>query len=1002
MPHVDKPLVSSILVDRMRELEALEQAAWATARGRGRCLLVAGEAGVGKSRLVTELCARVADQHFLILRGYCADQDVAFPFAPWIDLLRTFFARLTSVEIRDSLSQWAPEFIKLLPELLLLLPDVQPTAMLDPEAEKRRLFEVLAQYLTRLSDANPLLVVVEDLHWSDETSLNFLQYFARRLVDSPILLIATYRPEEIPQPLTHLLTQLNRKRLVGEIVLDPLARQDVAALVQAIFEMQEQIKDEFLDLFTSLTEGNPFFIEELLRAMVEAGDIVYVNGRWAYNWPLALHIPRSVQETVAQRIAQLDPEVRHVLGLAAVAGQRFDFALLQVLTGQDEATLVTCIKEIIAVQLVVEAPAGHFAFRHALTRQAIMAKLLAVERKMLHRCVAEAIQQLHAGTLQAHLSNLAYHCFEAGIWDKALDYSMQAGQKAQALYALQEAREHFSRAVEAAHKLSIPPPLALLQARAKVCETLGDFEQARIDLETLLQLAKATGDDQAEWQAYLDFGFLWAYRNYDQSGDYFRRALDMARRLEEPATLAPAFNRLGNWHFNCGRPVEALAYHREALDLFWGLKDRTGIAETLDLLGVASYGCGDLVQGVAYLEEAASLFSDLGDQRGLAQCLAALSLRIRWDTEVLGAVNLRQLLGPAQTALDVAHEIGWRSGEVQCYSILVDCLARMGDYARAFQQAQTGLAIAEEIQHRVWVAMLHAILGQSYLSLFAFAEAQSHLEQAIAVSREVNALVFIQYATLTLVSVHCLQGNLQRAEAYLNSVPDSDLAEQAIYARCRATVQAELALTQGDAALALQIVERLIASAANIDRYGPHAIPRLSILRGEILFALARYQEAEEELLAAREITREQGRRPLLWRIHARLGTLERAMGSPAAAEREFEAARLIVEELSRQVPDKTLRSNFLQRAMATISPVRKISARQAAKEAFGGLTERERQVAALIARGKSNRAIAETLVIAEATTEKHVVNILSKLGFASRVEVAAWAAKIGLSERIE
>lgn len=158
-----------------------------------------------------------------------------------------------------------------------------------------------------------------------------------------------------------------------EIMLHPLGRGDVAAMVQAIFDSQAPIKDELLDLVVSLTEGIPFFVEEILKALVEAGDIFYADGRWEHKSALSLHILRSAQDAVGQRVEQLSPEGRHVLTLAAVAGQRFDFSLLHELTQLDEGTLLTCIKGLTAAQLLTEASAEQFAFRHALTRQPIPA-----------------------------------------------------------------------------------------------------------------------------------------------------------------------------------------------------------------------------------------------------------------------------------------------------------------------------------------------------------------------------------------------------------------------------------------------------------------------------------------------------------------------------------------------------------------------------------------------------------------------------------------------------
>jgi DNA-binding CsgD family transcriptional regulator len=214
--------------------------------------------------------------------------------------------------------------------------------------------------------------------------------------------------------------------------------------------------------------------------------------------------------------------------------------------------------------------------------------------------------------------------------------------------------------------------------------------------------------------------------------------------------------------------------------------------------------------------------------------------------------------------------------------------------------------------------------------------------------------------------------------------------------------RAELALAQGDPAHALRIVEELIASAPNIEHYGPRGIPRLVNVRGEALAALGRLGEAEVALLDAREGAREQGRRPLLWRIRGSLGRLYRTLGRNTDAEQEVAAARALIHDLAASLPDEPLRERFLQRALATLTTQPPVWQCQVAKQFYSGLTAREREVATLVAQGKSNREIADELVLSKRTVDKHVGSILSKLGFHSRAQIAAWAVEKRLLIPIE
>jgi predicted ATPase len=382
--------------------------------------------------------------------------------------------------VRD-LGPAAAQLVKLLPELATVLPDLAPAAPLEPEQEKRRLVHAILQLFGGLAARRPLLVVLEDLHWSDDASLGVLLHLARGVADQSILVLLTYRAEEAHPSLSGILAELDRSRLAAELRLTPLSRAEVDAMLRAIFALDRPVRAEFLDAVVELTEGNPFFVEEVLTSLVAAGDMFQVPGGWERRPLDELRIPRSVQEAVRRRAAHLSEVARGVLALAAVVGRRFDFALLRELTGRDEGELLRLLKEMIDAQLVVEESAERFAFRHALTRQAIYAELLARERKALHRSTAEALERVHTDGLDLHPADLAYHWFEAGAWAEALVHAQRAGEQAQALYAPRVVVQQFTRALEAAAHLAIAPPVPLTRARGQAYETLGEFAAARAE-----------------------------------------------------------------------------------------------------------------------------------------------------------------------------------------------------------------------------------------------------------------------------------------------------------------------------------------------------------------------------------------------------------------------------------------------------------------------------------------------------------------------------------------
>src|SRR6266481_7169012 len=414
-----RAIVCPIVVGRTAELTALRLLIDRTRSGHGQVTLVCGEAGIGKSRLVAEAKAYAAAQNFLVLQGSCFQMDSSYPYAPLLDLLRASAAPTPNAPDPDPI---VLEFARLLPELALTLAGPLPAPLPDPVQEERRLFAALTRFFKERASQRPVLLVIEDLHWCDDISLDFLQSLARFCAAQPLLLLMTYRSDEVQPGLQRFLAQLDRARLSQELRLVLLSRSEVGAMLDAMFALPEGEQANLLHFIYPLTEGNPFFVEEVFTSLVSRGELSFDDGVWRrkpHTDDRSEHVPvpRSVQDAVQQRTHQLSAEARQVVTFAAVAGRRFDFAVLQQVMQCDEVQLLPLIKELVATQLVVEVSADQFAFRHALTQQAVYAGLLARERRSLHRMLAETIEERSATTpmLDAYLADLASHYYEAEV-----------------------------------------------------------------------------------------------------------------------------------------------------------------------------------------------------------------------------------------------------------------------------------------------------------------------------------------------------------------------------------------------------------------------------------------------------------------------------------------------------------------------------------------------------------------------------------------------------------
>jgi DNA-binding CsgD family transcriptional regulator len=996
----DTSVVCPVLIGRTEALASFARVFAQVTSGQGQAVLVSGEAGIGKSRLVAEARARAGPEQVCFLQGSCCEQDRALPFAPLVDLLRSLLLGDSREAFLPHLVPFAPELIKLVPDLALFLPEVSPTPVLSPEQEKHRCFATLTHCLLGLAEPRPLVLVMEDLHWSDDTSLEFLLSLARHLHSRPLLLLLTYRREEVHPALAHFLSALDRGRVALECSLTPLSLEEVHAMLRAMFQLKKPVRRDFLEALYQLTEGYPFFVEEVVKSLLASGDIFFTEGIWDRK-PLAeLHIPRSVFEAVQQRVCLLPEEARQTLELAAVVGRSVDVSLLQALTGRPEQELLQVLDTLITAQLLVETEASQITFRHALTQAAISRGLLAHQRKALHWRVAQAIEHLYAGSTEAHLAELASHFYQAEAWREALAYGRRIGEKALALYTPRTALEHLSHALLAAGHLPEANPLPLLLARGQAHESLSELEAARRDFEQALQTAQATGDSQAEWQSLMELGSLWRGQDYLQAGDFLRRALALAQAQSCPQRYARSLSRLANWLVNSGQLVEGIAMHEEAEAMLRAQGATREVAQTLGFLGRATTLAGELRRSASYYDQAMALFRAVGDQRGLVACLALCSAATSpfHREPVLGATaSLAACQQDLEEALCLAGTIEWREGQAFAHLFGGSALASYGRVGEGLTHLRAALSIASEIGHRRWRALASGCLGEVSLLLLDPIEAIAALEDGLTLVRSAGSALWMADMVASLAQAYLLAEDLPRAEAILAQAMAPEQLPRNLPERRLAWVWGELFLAQHKPELALRLADALLASApGEVPRAEGQPIPALLHLRGEALFALGQGEQAICALEEARRGAQDQGALPLLWQIHRSLARAYTRANERPLTHRELDAARQVIVGLADSIEETELRERFVEAALASLPREQPLTPRQSAKHAFGGLSERERAIALLIGQGSTTREIAEACHISQRTVETHLGRIYAKLGLSTRTQLAAWLVETG------
>ncbi len=994
------PLSCPIIVGRDHEFTTGARLLAEAASGQGRFLLLSGEAGIGKSRLARALAETATAQGFHRLVGVCQEHDRTFPFAPLRDALRQHLRHTGTPGAARLFGTDSPLFARLLPELAPT--DAAPLPPLPPEEEKRRLFEAFARLFTRLAHTAPLCLILEDLHWADEATLALLHLLPRRLADARVLVVLTARNEEPGDPLAHWQGYLTRNHLITTLDLAPLSRAEVAGMIAAT---TDTIPASAVTAIAERAEGNPFFVEELLHAWAESGT--------GDSSP-APTVPSGVRETVTYRLDALGDGVRLIAETAAVIGRRFSFATLRTVTGTHERTLTLALRALVAAYLVVEiedeqgqGQTPGFAFRHALTREAIYTRLLSVERQRLHRQVAHTLAAEAEGGALIPVGELGYHFHAAGEWDAALRWCRVAGEEALALSSPHAAITHFTRALDAADAFHTSAAAdttvssTLIHARGKAFWLTGDAEHAMRDYTRALADARTHGDDTTAMRVLMDMGHLWTANDPARSLCYYEAAAIHARTGEDATATAHILARLGYLHVLSGQPNEAEPYAREALIIAQDRHDTVEIARVSQLLAQIAFHRADLVQTAHYAAAAATGFAAAGDLASQALILALRSkgsaaLHVDWAVPAI--VSLDAGIAEAERAVQIARKSGSHSAETQAHTFLADVLGAQGIYGSALTHARQAVKSATAMENRQQSLLAHSALGLLYRDLLALPHALWHLEHALVIARAHGSSYYVRFMAAFLASLAIEAGNTAHAETLFAELFAPETPTETLVQRRYWLARAELALATSEPDTALRIVNNLIATACNIADLGDRGIPRLSLLRGKALATLGRAAEAEATLVAAAETATAQGAQPLSWRISCALGHLHDSAGDTAKATAAFTAAHQVIAALADTISEERTRTAFAREAAAMI-PTRYRSTTSAPMRAReGGLTRRERDVLMQVTRGATNREIAAVLFITEKTVEAHITHSLRKLGLHTRAELVTWAATASIS----
>ena len=608
--------VLSPFVGRGPELDGLKGRMENAMSGNGGLVMLVGEPGIGKTRLTQELSVYARMRGAQVLFGQCYEGEGAPPYIPFIEALRQYVGSRPAEDLRSELGDAASDVAKLVSEVRTALPDIPHSPEQEPEAERYRLLEAVTSFLVNASTANPLLLVLDDLHWSDKPSLLLLQHLARRLAGSRILTVGTYRDVELDRrhPLSEVVADLRRERLYERVLLRGLDDDGVLALLEG--RAGHDVARPFAEALQRQTEGNPFFIEEITLHLLESGALRREGGRFVAADPSSILqvLPEGVREVIGRRLSRLSPATNDALTFASVLGREFEFEILGALAGMTEDDLLAALEEALAVRLIEEhrgSSGAAYRFSHALVRETLYGELSIVRKQRFHLRAGEAIEQVRAGRLEPYIGQLANHFYQGNEPVKAIDYCRRAGEVSVRVYAWEEALKHWETALELMEEHEAPDEelAQLLERTGDVIYSSGvDFERGYDFLERALAIyerlgarGKAAaihsrlGRAMVSWAGAIDVGRAMPHLEAAQA------------ILEEEAPGSPslAYTYLG-LALACSMTVEVdegLTYARLAREIGEQLKSRSVITNAIIFEGLHLVSAGRFKDGFPLLEE---------------------------------------------------------------------------------------------------------------------------------------------------------------------------------------------------------------------------------------------------------------------------------------------------------------------------------------------------------------------------------------------------------------
>lgn len=870
--------------------------------GSGHVVLIEGEPGIGKSRLMSEVTRYAHGRGVPTLETRCYQIERAIPYQPVIDVATQALERAPAAALRKLAPVSLAEIAALVPAVAARFPGLPPLSGDFPEARQARLFRALLELLGAFADGRQLVLAIDDLQWADDASAQFLHYLARQAARRPLLALYALRDEELEadERITALVASLRREPHARAMPLARLRQEDAESLIDALGDARLRAPGLAARLHRE-TDGNAFFLVSMLHALAEGHAAPEETGD--------LPLPDALRESVRARLAGVPAAARPVLDVAAVLGRRFGFEILAAVAEQAEEALLRALDVLVKRRLLHEhTEDGSYDFTHDKVREVVYRDISGARRVRLHRAVAEALQA-REGEPHEREARLAEHFERAHVWPKALEYLVLSASRSQKLFAMRDALHWLDRAVAVAQAhpeaLDDAGRIALHERRGAARAQAGQTEGAVSDIGRVIEAARQQGDRVKARDALIQLGM--AYRradDYDQARACLDQALSESRAMGDERHAADTLYHLGTVAWSNGRNREAIAFHQEAVEICerLALSDLVAV-QAFHGRGEAHFADSQPVAAIACYTRSLELSRGIGDKSYESENLMMIGFAC---TGHMGVGDYARAAAQFEASLAIAEsaDLQWHLGPTLLG--LAHVRACLGSYGEAWTRMNHTLRWLERVRQARYQLIAYDLIGYLLLDLRLDRQAAELLERGIALAEARKVMFWRQRLEANLAIARLRLGRLDVGPALEQALEHSRRnTERYLMLRCLEGL-AELALARGEPERCETLASELlsIAEANALNELSAQALRWI----GEASMARQQYAPARAALERSGALAENIGRVRLMHDVEVALARVCRQGGQAGQARSHLSRAARIAAGIAASLAGTELR----------------------------------------------------------------------------------------------